>query len=144
MAMHWHPNWHRGPWAGARIDIALLSEIDDLGEWKDITEDTFRDVWKVTLRDGWAIEKDCQCNLCNAYRQMCIDKKDKSSRDEDEDAKSIQSSRHDKPKRMDEQTKEMTSPVELHNDRTVVDNSNSSFSKFLDLPSQLVLSQVLE
>ncbi|PVG01475.1 hypothetical protein CPB86DRAFT_871196 [Serendipita vermifera] len=141
MAMHWHPNWHRGPWAGARIDIALLSDIDDLGEWKDITEETFRDVWKVTLRDGWTIEKDCKCNLCNMYHQMCIDEKDENSRKEDEDARNIQSSRHD-TKPTDEQAKGMNRLVELHKDRTVADNSkfhhsDKSLSPFERLPYEI-------
>jgi hypothetical protein len=32
LAIPWNPNWQWGSWAGARIDLTLLSDIEELGE----------------------------------------------------------------------------------------------------------------
>jgi hypothetical protein len=76
LAIPWHPHWQRGSWAGSRIDLTLLSDIEDLDEWKDISEPTFRDLWKACLIDG-TIKNECNCNLCQIYRRMCIEEKEK-------------------------------------------------------------------
>jgi hypothetical protein len=77
--MAWHPNWHRGSWAGARVDLALLSDIEEIEEWKDITEETFRDLWKAQSMDS-ILNQDCDCSLRDIYRRM--DKEEKENKDQ--------------------------------------------------------------
>jgi hypothetical protein len=95
MAIYWHSNWHRGTWAGARIDLVLLSDIEDIEQWKDISEETFKDYWKFAIYDR-SIDKDCKCRLCDKYREMCKGKEDeieeKGRQEEQEDSKTTQSS----------------------------------------------------
>jgi hypothetical protein len=90
MAIPWHPNWHRGTWAGARIGLVLTSEMEDIEQWKDITEETFMDYWKFAIRDG-CIDKDCECQLCVKYRQMYENKiQDRKGKEEQGDSKATQ------------------------------------------------------
>jgi hypothetical protein len=94
MAIPWHPNWHRGTWAGARIDLVLLSDIKDIENWKDITEETFIDYWNFAIRHG-SLDERCSCQLCDKYRQMCREEKeskDKRGAEEQESSKQTQTS----------------------------------------------------
>jgi hypothetical protein len=84
LAMSWHPNWHRGTWAGARIDLVLLSDIEDIDNWKDITEETFKDYWKAAILDE-RIDERCKCQLCRKYRRMCRSKEEKNKGKGDEE-----------------------------------------------------------
>jgi hypothetical protein len=76
--MFWHPYWHRGSWAGARIDLALLGDIEKIEEWRDITEETFRDLWKT-----WSVDRNCDesCSLCSIYRRMRLEEKEKKDQE---------------------------------------------------------------
>jgi hypothetical protein len=76
LGIPWHPNWHWGSWAGARIDFTLFSNIEKPEEWKDITEATFRDLWKAFSISG-ILNPECKCNLCEIYRQMCPEEEEK-------------------------------------------------------------------
>jgi hypothetical protein len=60
-----HPNWHAGPWAGARMDLVSLRDMTDIDDWKDITEETFRDLAKYTIED---LPEGCECSLCEKYK----------------------------------------------------------------------------
>jgi hypothetical protein len=62
-----HPNWHAGPWAGARVDMISLRDMGDTEGWKDITEETFRGLAKRCIR--W-IPDDCECAYCQKCRQV--------------------------------------------------------------------------
>lgn len=55
-SMNWSPNWHAGSWAGARVDMISLRDIKNLNGWKDITEETFRNMAKHWIR--W-LPRDC-------------------------------------------------------------------------------------
>ncbi|PVG01473.1 hypothetical protein CPB86DRAFT_105541 [Serendipita vermifera] len=74
MAIPWHPNWHRGTWAGANIDFVSFRDIKDLDTWKDITEETFRDVWKVLHLDN-SLMRGCHCRLCRKFMKIWRDEK---------------------------------------------------------------------
>jgi hypothetical protein len=93
MAIPWHPNWHRRTWACARIDLVLLSDIEDIEQWKDISEETFMDYWRFAIRDG-SLDKDCECQLCDKYCQMCKregnENKDEEGKNEQVDPKATQ------------------------------------------------------
>jgi hypothetical protein len=94
MQIPWHPNWHRGTWAGARIDLVLLSDIEDIEQWKYITAETFMDYWKFAIRDG-SLDERCSCQLCGKYRQMCKEEKenkDKGGAEKQESSKYTQAS----------------------------------------------------
>ncbi|CAG8678121.1 11884_t:CDS:1, partial [Acaulospora colombiana] len=145
MALHWHPNWHRGPWAGARIDIASLSDIEGIEEWKDVTEETFRDVWKVTLQAERLIEEDCKCKLCGIYNQMRIDDEYKGARKGDQDIKNTQRaqfSKWDEPHCTEKQEKELINLVRSQETCTIIDKLPSnhlckSLSLFERLPYEI-------
>jgi hypothetical protein len=81
--MSWHPNWHWGSWAGARIDLTLFSDIEEPEKWKDITEMTFRNLWKAFSISG-RLKPECECNLCSIYRQMCVEEKEKKDQEGEE------------------------------------------------------------
>ncbi|PVF94257.1 hypothetical protein CPB86DRAFT_800607 [Serendipita vermifera] len=62
-----HPNWHAGPWAGARVDMISLQDMKDLDGWKDITEETFRGLAKLCSR---YLPNGCRCSLCQKCREV--------------------------------------------------------------------------